>query len=80
MGDVEKLGRGHRLVRELRALRRDAAERERRGLIVAEGLHLTEEALRNGASIRRVVFSPRLQGTRRGTELRRRLAALAEGV
>jgi len=75
VNEVARLGRGHRLIRELRVLRRDADARERAGLIVAEGLHLTEEALRSGATIRQVVASPRLGRSAAGARLRSRLAA-----
>jgi TrmH family RNA methyltransferase len=60
------------LVRDLR-LRKG---RERRGLALAEGVRLVEEALAAGLAIRQVLASPALEGTERGRQLQ---AALVVG-
>lgn len=56
----------HTLVRDLR-LRRG---RERRGLALAEGIRLVEEALRARVAIRHVLASPALETTPRGRSLK----------
>jgi TrmH family RNA methyltransferase len=56
----------HALVRDLR-LRRG---RERRGLALAEGIRLVEEALAAGVAIRHVLASPTLEATSRGRALK----------
>ncbi|HEV8150337.1 MAG TPA: RNA methyltransferase [Gemmatimonadales bacterium] len=56
----------HTLVRDLR-LRRG---RERRGLALAEGVRLVEEALGAGVTIRHVLCSPGLEATPRGRALK----------
>jgi TrmH family RNA methyltransferase len=48
--------------------------RERRGLALAEGVRLVEEALAAGVAIRGAAVSPALEGTTRGTALKRVLA------
>ena len=58
------------LVRDLR-LRRG---RERRGLTLAEGIRLVEEALAAGIAIRHVLASPGLEATPRGRSLQAALA------
>lgn len=50
--------------------------RERRGLALAEGVRLVEEALAAGVECRGVVASPALDNTERGKALARRIAAL----
>ncbi len=59
------------LIRDLR-LRRG---RERRGLALAEGVRLVEEAVATRVKIRQVVVSPALEGTPRGTALKAALSA-----
>jgi TrmH family RNA methyltransferase len=49
--------------------------RERRGLALAEGVRLVEEALAAGAELRGAVISPTLEGTARGKVLKAALAA-----
>lgn len=49
--------------------------RERRGLALAEGVRLLEEALASGITIRGAAVSPALEGTTRGVALKARLAA-----
>ena len=60
----------HTLVRDLR-LRRG---RERRGLALAEGVRLVEEALAAGTTIRHVLAGPALEATPRGRALKAALA------
>ena len=48
--------------------------RERRGLALAEGVRLVEEALAAGITIRGAAVSPTLEGTTRGMALKARLA------
>lgn len=59
------------LVRDLR-LRKG---RERRGLTLAEGVRLVEEALAAGVAIRQVLASPALESTVRGRRLQATLVA-----
>lgn len=49
--------------------------RERRGLSLAEGVRLVEEALDAGVAIRGAAVAPALEGTSRGSALKARLAA-----
>jgi TrmH family RNA methyltransferase len=49
--------------------------RERRGLALAEGVRLVEEALASGVPIRGAAVSPALEATPRGTALKSALAA-----
>lgn len=63
------LGRNHPILRRVRALRRDATARRSEGLIVAEGVHLAQEALRSGASIEGAIVSPRLSASAEGRSL-----------
>ena len=49
--------------------------RERRGLALAEGVRLVEEALASGITIRGAAVSPALEGTTRGMALKAQLAA-----
>jgi RNA methyltransferase, TrmH family len=51
--------------------------RERRGLALAEGVRLVEEALAAGISIRGAAVSPALEGTTRGKALKASLATRA---
>jgi len=62
------------LIRDLRRRR----GRERRGLALAEGVRLVEEALASAINIRGVVVSPALEATIRGNALK--AALLAKGV
>jgi TrmH family RNA methyltransferase len=48
--------------------------RERRGLALAEGVRLVEEALASGVSLRGAAASPALEGTLRGKTLKEALA------
>jgi len=66
----------HTLVRDLR-LRRG---RERRGLALAEGVRLVEEALAAGLVIRHVLVGPALEATPRGQALKAALSAAGHGV
>ncbi len=77
---VESLGRSHPLVRRTRILRRDGGERDRQGVLLAEGIHLAEAALSSGADIECAIVSPRLASLRDGAELLRRLDAAAGAV
>jgi RNA methyltransferase, TrmH family len=52
--------------------------RERRGLALAEGIRLVEEALAAGTPVRGAAISPALEGTPRGQALK--LALAAQGV
>lgn len=63
------LGRHHPTLRRLRALRRDRAQRDAESVLVAEGLHLVQEALACGAEIELVLASPRLAQRREGRSL-----------
>jgi TrmH family RNA methyltransferase len=58
------------LIRDLRRRR----GRERRGLALAEGVRLVEEALAGGISIRGAAVSPALESTARGKTLKASLA------
>ena len=49
--------------------------RERRGLALAEGVRLVEEALASGITIRGAAVSPALEGTTRGMALKAQLTA-----
>jgi TrmH family RNA methyltransferase len=71
--DLPAAGRGSDLVRDLRRLAREPAERRRRSLFLAEGIHLAEEALRAPGRIRLVVVSPRITRASRGRALLDRL-------
>lgn len=70
---LERAGRASQVVREVRSLARDAAERRERGLLVAEGVHLAQEALKDPAAIRLALLSPRILRSEEGREVRRRL-------
>ncbi len=62
------------LISTIRDLHRRRA-RERRGLTLAEGVRLLEEALAAGVDVQGAVVAPALEGTPRGTALKRRLQA-----
>ena len=62
------------LQRTIRDLHRRRG-RERRGLALAEGIRLVEEALAAGVGIRGAAVAPALETTPRGAELKRQLAA-----
>ena len=66
----------HSMVRDLH-LRRG---RERRGLALAEGVRLVEEALAAGVKIRHALASPALEATPRGQALKAALAAAGHPV
>ena len=66
----------HTLVRDLR-LRRG---RERRGLALAEGIRLVEEALAAGITIRHVLASSALEATSRGRALKTALASAGHAI
>jgi TrmH family RNA methyltransferase len=61
----------HTLIRDLHRAR----GRERRGLALAEGVRLVEEALASAIPLRGVVVSPGLEATTRGAALKADLAA-----
>ena len=63
------IGKGNQLVRRIRILRRDRAERIRQGVFLAEGIHLCQEALVSGAELERVLFSGKLAATVEGVAL-----------
>lgn len=67
------------LISTMRDLHRRKA-RERRGLTLAEGVRLVEEALAAGVSVRGVAVAPALEGTARGAALKSRLEALGVPV
>jgi TrmH family RNA methyltransferase len=67
------LGRNHPVLRRLRVLRRNRGARDHEGVLVAEGLHLAEEALTSGAVIELAVTSPRIDRVAGGADLVRRL-------
>ncbi len=68
------VGKSHPALKRLRALRRDGSARAADGVLVAEGIHLAEEALASGAAIELAVHSPRLPRVPGGEELLRGLA------
>ncbi len=68
-------GRRDAIVLEARLLCRDAGERRRRGVMVAEGVHLAQEALRDPGRVRMALASPRLLRMGAGHEMARVLAA-----
>jgi len=69
------LSRTHPIARRLRALRGDRSLREAEGIVVAEGVHLAQEALKCGAAIEAIVVSPRLAASAEGRDLERALRA-----
>lgn len=62
----------HSLVSTIRDLHRRRG-RERKGLALAEGVRLVEEALAAGVRVTGAVFSPALEATPRGTALKQSL-------
>lgn len=66
----------HTLVRDLRL----RPGRERRGLALAEGVRLVEEALAAGLPIRHVLASPALEATPRGRALKTALTAAGHTI
>lgn len=68
--DLVRAGRASALVRDLRVLSRDPAERRARGVMLAEGIHIAREALRSPGSIRLALLSPRILRTDEGREIR----------
>ena len=69
------LGRSNPLVARIRRLARSAAERERSGLILVEGIKLAAEALDAGLAVREAIVTAGLAGDERGRALRSRLQA-----
>lgn len=69
------LGRSHALVSTIRSLSRSAEQRARAGLLVAEGVRLAEEALKQPTSIAQAVVSARLSRDARGRKLLQGLRA-----
>jgi RNA methyltransferase, TrmH family len=69
------LGRANPLVARIRRLARSAADRERSGLILVEGIKLAGEALDAGIEVREAIVSSSLLGEERGRALRSRLCA-----
>jgi len=69
------ISRTHPIAKRLRALRSDRDLRDREGVIVGEGLHLADEALRSGATVEMALVSPRLLDLPEGRALAARLAA-----
>jgi TrmH family RNA methyltransferase len=65
--------RSNRLVQDFRRLDRDAGERDRRSVLLAEGVKLLEEAEREGMPIETVLYSEKLERHHRGRFLLRRL-------
>jgi len=63
------LGRRNPSIMRLRALRRDRVQRERESVLLAEGLHLAQEALASGIGIETVVVSPSLTRNAEGRRL-----------
>ena len=72
-GVYTRLSRGHADLRHLRALRRDREARAAAGVFVAEGMHLAQEALNQGAPVLRAVVSPALARSAEGRALLARL-------
>ena len=68
-GLIQPLGKKHPIVRRIRELRRDASFRRDQAVFVAEGIHLTAEALASGEPIECVLASPRLHETDEGRQL-----------
>lgn len=66
----------HSLIRHLRQRR----GRERRGLALAEGIRLVEEALACHVAVRAVAIAPALEATQRGSALAERLRAACPRV
>jgi TrmH family RNA methyltransferase len=64
------------LISTIRDLQRRRG-RERRGLTLAEGVRLLEEALAAGVAVRGAAVGPALEGTPRGVALKARLRAAA---
>lgn len=62
-------------MRRIRLLRRHGDERDRQGVLLAEGIHLADAALSSGAEIECAIVSPRLASAPEGPDLLRRLAA-----
>ncbi len=73
--DTPVLGRDHPLVRRLRRLRRDRGFRDAEGILVAEGVHLAQEALRAKADVEFAVVSPSIDRVAEGRDLRAQLVA-----
>ena len=71
MADEENqpLGRRNPLIVRVRALRRDPAQRAKESVLLAEGVHLAQEALSSGTAIETVIVSPRLTHNSEGRAL-----------
>jgi TrmH family RNA methyltransferase len=70
---MRTLGRHHRIVRRVRALRTRPELRREESALVAEGIHLAREALASGAEIELALVSPRLVTLTEGAALLRAL-------
>ncbi|MDH3628823.1 MAG: RNA methyltransferase [Acidobacteriota bacterium] len=68
------LGRQNPVIRRLRTLRRDGDARREAGVLLAEGIHLTREALSSNASFETVVVSPGIHTHAEGPALLQELA------
>ncbi len=78
MEDV--IGSSHPLARRIRKLRQDREARDREGVILAEGVHLAEEALASRVDIDCALVSPRLATVEGGPDLLRRLGQAGASV
>jgi TrmH family RNA methyltransferase len=65
----EPLGKQNAIVRRLRSLRRDRAARDAERVLVAEGIHLVQEAIASGARIEFVLTADPLSRTQEGRDL-----------
>ena len=71
---LQVLGRQHPTIRRLRVLRTDATRRRAESVLVAEGIHLAQEALAAARdSIELVLLSPELSGSEEGRRLLARI-------
>jgi len=70
---VQNLGRHHPTIRRIRALRRDPSLRREQSVLLAEGIHLAQEALAAGAEIEFALVSPALAGREEGRRLRQEI-------
>jgi RNA methyltransferase, TrmH family len=70
---LEPAGRSSAPIREIRRLSREPSARRLEGLMVAEGIHLAQEALEHPGRIRVAVASPRLMRSEEGAALLARL-------
>jgi len=75
-----QLGRANPLVALIRKLARSPEERAAAGLMIVEGVHLADEALREGVAVRDAVTSPRLRAATGGAQVASRLAEAGRTV